>query len=76
MSSTAEAGCGPDGCCYCGGRDGKVITTGLQAPNCNSGYECNCGYNTQKKTYFGFCDKPGSNNAANNPAYGQYFGPF
>merc|ERR1712133_52733 len=60
LSSTAEAGCGTDGCCYCTTNEGEVITTGLKAPDCNSGYECTCGYNTEKKTYFGFCDAPGS----------------
>jgi hypothetical protein len=53
LAALADAGCGPNGCCYCGSKNGKVFTTGPYKPDCNIGYECTCQRNSEG--YFGIC---------------------
>ena len=55
FASVADAGCGQNGCCYCGMQDGLVIKTGSKAPDCDPGYDCECGYNSNRGFYFGAC---------------------
>ena len=49
-----EAGCGPNGCCYCHSHQGYVISHGLKAPNCFGGSECTCNH-APGVGYYGEC---------------------
>ena len=37
LLGSAEAGCGPNGCCYCHQTEGYVINTGSYKTNCDVG---------------------------------------
>merc|ERR1719186_1887894 len=55
-----EAGCGPNGCCYCDSLTGQLVntTTGPYKINCNSGSDCVCAVRATDSgeiRYYGSC---------------------
>merc|ERR1719508_674180 len=60
MAVFCEAGCGPNGCCYCDSLTGQLVnaTTGPYRINCNSGSDCVCAVRATDSgeiRYYGSC---------------------
>merc|ERR1719186_1024731 len=60
MAVFCEAGCGPNGCCYCDSLTGQLVntTTGPYKINCNSGSDCDCAVRATDSgeiRYYGSC---------------------
>ena len=70
----ADADCNQNGCCYCGSQNGLVIETrsrffAFLDPDCDPGYDCQCGYNSNGGYYFGVCVGGTWDRLANNAAF-------
>ena len=59
LLNLAEAGCDENGCCFCTDQSGEVVraTKGPYRLNCNVGFFCACGYNSEQEWFYGACTK-------------------